>query len=188
MLIGERPGRTAISRKGATMSTSYQRLLVPIDGSATATRGLDEAIRLCRATGGSIRVLHVLDDLVFISGFESGASYAKDVFPRLRKRAEQLLEDGRKRVEAAGVAADKLLVECYARRTSEVVCEQAIAWRADLIVVGTHGRRGVRRMMLGSDAEQIVREAPVPVLVVRAAESAPDAAIAAAKAEAATAG
>ena len=170
------------------MSTSYQRILVPIDGSATATRGLDEAIRLCRATGGSMRVLHVMDDLVFISGFESGASYARDVYPRLRKRSEQLLEAGRKRAEAAGVGADKVLVECYARRTSEVVCEQAIAWHADLIVVGTHGRRGVRRMMLGSDAEQIVREAPVPVLVVRAPETAAQAAIAAAEAEAATAG
>ena len=170
------------------MSTSYRRILVPIDGSSTATRGLDEAIGLCRATGGSIRVLHVMDDLVFVSGFESGASYAKNVVPQLRKRSEELLEAGRKRAEAAGVAVDSLLVECFARRTSEIVCEQAIAWHADLIVVGTHGRRGMRRMMLGSDAEQIVREAPVPVLVVRAPETAAEAAIAAAEAEAATAG
>jgi nucleotide-binding universal stress UspA family protein len=170
------------------MSTSYRRILVPIDGSSTATRGLDEAIGLCRATGGSIRVLHVMDDLVFVSGFESGASYAKNVVPQLRKRSEELLEAGRKRAEAAGVAVDSLLVECFARRTSEIVCEQAIAWHADLIVVGTHGRRGMRRMMLGSDAEQIVREAPVPVLVVRAPETAAQAAIAAAEAEAATAG
>ena len=169
------------------MSTSYRRILVPIDGSSTATRGLDEAIDLCRATGGSIRVLHVMDDLVFVSGFESGASYAKNVVPQLRKRSEELLEAGRKRAEAAGVAVDSLLVECFARRTSEIVCEQAIAWHADLIVVGTHGRRGMRRMMLGSDAEQIVREAPVPVLVVRAPESAAEAAIAANEAEAATA-
>jgi len=152
--------------------TSYRRILVPIDGSPTATRGLDEAIGLCKATEGSIRVLHVMDDLVFVSGFESGATYARDVVPELSKRSEQLLEAGRKRVEAAGVAADKVLIECFARRTSEIVCEQAIAWQADLIVVGTHGRRGVRRMMLGSDAEQIVREAPVPVLVVRAPEAA----------------
>jgi nucleotide-binding universal stress UspA family protein len=129
-----------------------------------------------------------MDDLVFVSGFESGASYAKNVVPQLRKRSEDLLEAGRKRAEAAGVAVDSLLVECFARRTSEIVCEQAIAWQADLIVVGTHGRRGVRRMMLGSDAEQIVREAPVPVLVVRAPETAAKAAIAAAEAEAATAG
>jgi nucleotide-binding universal stress UspA family protein len=129
-----------------------------------------------------------MDDLVFVSGFESGASYAKNVVPQLRKRSEELLEAGRKRAEAAGVAVDSLLVECFARRTSEIVCEQAIAWHADLIVVGTHGRRGMRRMMLGSDAEQIVREAPVPVLVVRAPETAAQAAIAAAEAEAATAG
>ena len=152
------------------MFTSYRRILVPIDGSPTSTRGLDEAIGLSLATGGCLRVLHVMDDLVFVSGFESGATYAKDVVPRLRKRAENILEAGRKRAEAAGVPVDGLLIECFARRTSEVVCEQASAWKADLIVVGTHGRRGIRRMMLGSDAEQIVREAPVPVLVVRAAE------------------
>jgi nucleotide-binding universal stress UspA family protein len=166
------------------MSTSYRRILVPIDGSPTATRGLDEAIALCRATGGTLRVLHVMDDLVFVSGFESGASYARDVVPRLRKHSENILEAGRKRAEAAGVAVDSLLVECFARRTSEVVCEQAVAWHADLIVVGTHGRRGVRRMMLGSDAEQIVREAPVPVLVVRAGQPAGGAPAAAAGAEA----
>lgn len=162
----------------------YQRILVPIDGSSTSTRGLDEAIALCRATGGALRLLHVMDDLVFVSGFESGASYAKDVVPRLRKRSESILEAGRKRADAAGVAVDSLLVECFARRISEVVCEQAIAWHADLIVVGTHGRRGVRRMMLGSDAEQIVREAPVPVLVVRAAETGTAAAAPAAEPEA----
>jgi nucleotide-binding universal stress UspA family protein len=50
------------------------------------------------------------------------------------------------------------------------VIEQAKAWGADLIVIGTHGRRGVGRLLLGSDAEQIVRMAPVPVLLVRAPE------------------
>ena len=169
------------------MSTSYRRILVPIDGSPTSIRGLDEAIGLSQATGGCIRVLHVMDDLVFVSGFESGATYAKDVVPRLRKRSEDILAAGRKRAEAAGVAVDGVLIECFARRTSEVVCEQATEWKADLIVVGTHGRRGVRRMMLGSDAEQIVREAPVPVLVVRAPQTAAGAVAPAAEAEAAAA-
>ena len=151
------------------MST-YQRILVPIDGSPTSTRGLDEAISLARVTGASLRLLHVMDELVFVSGFESGATYAKDVVPRLRRRSAAVLETGRKRVVATGIPVDTLLVECFARRTSEIVCEQATAWKADLIVVGTHGRRGVRRMMLGSDAEQIAREAPVPVLLIRSAE------------------
>jgi len=149
---------------------AYQRILVPIDGSATSMRGLDEAIGIARATGASVRVLHVMDELVFVSGFESGATYAKDVVPRLRKRSADLLEAGRAHAAAAGIAVDALLIECFARRTCEIVCEQAIGWRADLIVVGTHGRRGVRRMVLGSDAEQIARVAPVPVLLVRERE------------------
>ncbi|MGZ8259388.1 MAG: universal stress protein [Caldimonas sp.] len=157
--------------------SSYQRILVPIDGSPTSTRGLDEALSLARVTGASVRLLHVMDELVFVSGFESGATYAKDVVPRLRERSAAVLEAGRARAAAAGVQVDTLLMECFARRTSEIVCEQAAAWNADLIVTGTHGRRGVRRMMLGSDAEQIARSATVPVLLVRSAEEAEEATV-----------
>ena len=160
------------------MST-YQRILVPIDGSPTSTRGLDEAVNLARVTGASLRLLHVMDELVFVSGFESGATYAKDVVPRLRARSAAVLETGRKRAAAASVPVDALLIECFARRTSEIVCEQATAWNADLIVAGTHGRRGVRRMMLGSDAEQIAREATVPVLLVRSVEGCEESAMSA---------
>ena len=71
---------------------------------------------------------------------------------------------------AAGVPVDTLLMECFAQRTSEVVIAQAQTWKADLIVLGTHGRRGVGRLLMGSDAEQIVRSATVPVLLVRAEE------------------
>jgi hypothetical protein len=60
--------------------------------------------------------------------------------------------------------------ECFARRPCDVIVEQAAAWPADVIVIGTHGRRGVNRMLLGSDAEQVARTAPVPVLLVRSAE------------------
>ena len=72
---------------------------------------------------------------------------------------------------AQGVAVDAVLLESFAARVSDLVVEQALGWKADLIVIGTHGRRGVRRMLLGSDAEQILRQAPVPVLLVRAAQA-----------------
>ena len=149
----------------------YQRILVPIDGSATAERGLTEAIAIAGASGGSIRVIHVLDELVFVSGFETGASYANTVLPQLRKSSERIVLAARDRAQAAGVSVDTLCVECFARRTSDVIVEQAAAWPADLIVIGTHGRRGVSRLMLGSDAEQVLRLAPVPVLLIRSAES-----------------
>ena len=81
---------------------------------------------------------------------------------------------GKARVAAAGVTVDTLLMECFAERTSEIVIAQAQAWKADLIVLGTHGRRGIGRLLMGSDAEQIVRGATVPVLLVRAEEVATD--------------
>src|SRR6185436_20582259 len=84
----------------------------------------------------------------------------------------RILATGARRVAAAGVAVDSLTVECFAKRPCDVIVEQAAQWPADLIVIGTHGRRGVSRMLLGSDAEQVARMAPVPVLLVRSAEKA----------------
>jgi len=150
----------------------YQRILVPIDGSPTSDQGLDEAIALARVTGGSIRLLHVLDDLVFTTGFETGATYTRNVLPALRQGSERILAAGRKRVSAGSVAADTLTIECFARRPCDVIVEAATQWPADLIVIGTHGRRGVSRVMLGSDAEQVARMASVPVLLVRSADKA----------------
>lgn len=70
-------------------------------------------------------------------------------------------------VQSAGVQADTLLVDKFGERLGETVADEAKNWNADLIVVGTHGRRGVGRMPLGSGAEQIIRLAPIPTLVVR---------------------
>jgi nucleotide-binding universal stress UspA family protein len=150
----------------------YQRILVPVDGSTTSDRGLDQAIALARLSGGSIRLVNVLDELVFTTGFETGATYTGTVLPALRQQSERILAAGRERVAAAGLTVDTLTVECFAKRPCDVIVEQAAQWPADLIVIGTHGRRGVSRMLLGSDAEQVARMAPVPVLLVRSAEKA----------------
>jgi nucleotide-binding universal stress UspA family protein len=148
----------------------YQRILVPIDGSTTSTAGLDEAIRLAKITGARLRLLHAVDALSFATGFETGAVYAGDVLPLMKEAGQQILEAGQARVAASGITADTLLFESYATRLSDLVVEQAQAWDAELIVIGTHGRRGIGRLFLGSDAEQIVRSSPVPVLLVRAPE------------------
>ena len=148
----------------------YQRILVAIDGSPTSEQGLDQAIAMARLTGGAIQLVNVVDELVFVTGFETGATYANTVLPRLRQKSESVLAAAKQRAAAAGVAVETLRVECFARRVSDVIFERAKDWKADLIVLGTHGRRGVNRLMLGSDAEQVVRMAPVPVLLVRSTE------------------
>ena len=148
----------------------YQRILVPIDGSTTSTQGLDEAIKLAKLTGASLRLIHVMDALTFATGFESYAAYANDVIPIMTEAGQKILDQGKARVEASGVKVDTLLLDSLAARMSDTVIEQAKAWNADLIVIGTHGRRGIKRLMLGSDAEQVARLTPVPVLLVRSPE------------------
>ena len=145
----------------------YQRILVPFDGSPTSQHGLDEAIRLAKATGATLRIIHMIDDLLYVSGFETYSVYASDVVPFMRQTGEALLQSGKARAELAGVKAETLLLEGISPRLCQVIDEQVKSWGADLVVIGTHGRRGIGRLMLGSDAEQVVRTASVPVLLVR---------------------
>ncbi|HEX7439916.1 MAG TPA: universal stress protein [Caldimonas sp.] len=142
----------------------YQRILVPVDGSATADLGLDEAIRLAKLTGARLRLVHVVDGVTFATGLELATG---DILGLLVDAGAQILTAARARVEASGVAVDTFLPEAGSGRACDVVIAQAKLWNADLIVIGTHGRRGVGRLFIGSDAEQIVRTAPVPVLLVR---------------------
>jgi len=142
----------------------YERILVPVDGSPTSNAGLDEAIRLAGLTGGRIRLVHVLDGNLFRVGFET---YAGDVIRMLREVGSRIVADAKARIESSGVLAETFTTEHFGEQVWDVVTEQARTWKADLIVIGSHGRRGPRRLLLGSDAEQIVRCAPVPVLLVR---------------------
>jgi len=141
----------------------YKRILVPVDGSPTSIRGLDEAIGLAKLGGGSVRLVHVLDRVVF----PGGETYTVDVFGLLREAGERILQKMKAHAAAAGIDASTFLSEVLPGRVCDVVVEQAKEFGADLIVLGTHGRRGVRRLVLGSDAEQVVRTASVPVLLVR---------------------
>lgn len=146
----------------------YQRILVPVDGSPTSRRGLQEAIKLARLTGARLRLMHVVDELALASGLEAATMMTGEMMQLLREGGARLLAKERARAEKAGVATDSVLADSLAGRICDQVVDQARAWRADLIVLGTHGRRGVGRMLLGSDAEMIVRLATVPVLLVRA--------------------
>jgi len=145
----------------------YRRILVAIDGSPTATKGLQEALRLARLTQAKLCLLHMVDEILHITGFETFEAYAHDVLPRLKAAGllVGLLEHPLAR--RAGVEAEERLCMASADRLCDVLRAQAEAWGADLIVIGTHGRKGVNRMLLGSDAEQVVRTARVPVLLVR---------------------
>lgn len=142
---------------------TFRRILVPIDGSPTSNKALVDALQIARDGGGSVRLVHVLEALAYLPGIE----YAHDILSAARHAADKILTDAVAIAESAGVPVETCLVDRPELRLSEAVVEQARDWDADLIVLGSHGRRGVERVLLGSGAEQIIRTAPVPVLVIR---------------------
>ena len=150
----------------------YERILVPIDGSPTSELGLKEAMRLAMLTHGRLRLIHVIDELSFALAADSYGNYAGELLDLLQKNGAELLAKAQTTARAQGLQTDTVLYENLAKTVAQRVVDEAVSWQADLIVVGTHGRRGVRRMVLGSSAEGILRTSPVPVLLVRAADGA----------------
>ncbi|HTT09337.1 MAG TPA: universal stress protein [Burkholderiaceae bacterium] len=153
----------------------YERILVPVDGSATSDLGLTEAIKLARLTGARLMLLHAVD-IAGIAVTPEAAAVTPKLFDVMREAGEQILAKATTAARTAGIAAETTLVDTLTGRICDLVIDEAKKWRADLIVIGTHGRRGVGRFLLGSDAEQIMRLAPVPVLLVRAPATAQHAA------------
>lgn len=147
----------------------YERILVPIDGSDTAARGLDEAIRLAGRLQSQLVILHVLDDQPLLMEVALVENY-RDMMNRLKKEAEVLLRDAVARAAAAGVQAEARLREPTPARAAIAIVEEAAKSACRLIVMGTHGRRGIGRLAMGSDAELVLRSSPVPVLLVRQPE------------------
>lgn len=145
----------------------YKRILVPIDGSDTATAGLREAISLAKNQSAELRIIHVVDELVLITPNAYGVTLNNAV-AELRALGQTSLEDAHNMAREQGIDAETQLIEAFGGRASEHILSAAQQWAADLIVCGTHGRRGLRRIVLGSDAEYLVRRTPVPILLVRA--------------------
>ena len=150
----------------------YQRILVPVDGSHTSTLGLQEAIRIAIDQRAKLRIIHVVDELVVAQNFD-GYLNTDDLLGALRDAGKKALQNALAMARKRDLKADSALFESLGGRISEVIVKDAKKWRADLIVMGTHGRRGVTRMVLGSDAEAILRSTPVPVLLVRSPERKP---------------
>jgi nucleotide-binding universal stress UspA family protein len=144
----------------------YQHILVPIDGSDTAAEGLREAIRLAADQKARLRLLYVIDDFPMLVELATVESFDASL-QKLRNHGEKLLADAKALAGQSGVEAEPVLREVTQGRIAQTVVDEATTSRCDLVVMGTHGRRGLSRMALGSDADLVVRTSPVPVLLVR---------------------
>ncbi|TDV34025.1 nucleotide-binding universal stress UspA family protein [Paraburkholderia caballeronis] len=146
----------------------YSRILVALDGSETASRAFDTALDLARDAGAQLLPLYVIDAPVLaydVPGYDP--SIVRNAFV---EEGERIAADARERMAKRGVVGEPRIVEVKMPGEDVAHCIQQAAadWHAQLIVIGTHGRRGVRRMVLGSVAERVLRSATCPVLLVSA--------------------
>jgi len=144
----------------------YDRILVPIDGSQTAEQGLREAIALARKLGSRLVALHVVDDFPLMMEWATAASF-EDSLQRLRQYGNELLTQAAQAAAAEHVDCDTRLLDVRQETVANAILKEARGSGCGLIVMGTHGRRGMKRLAMGSDAELVVRSSTVPVLLLR---------------------
>ena len=144
----------------------YQRILVPVDGSDTASRGLLEAVGLAAELKATLVLLHVIDDFPLLVEMASAINI-EATLDALRRRGEDLLAEAQATAQQRGVQAETLLREVAAGRVADQIVHEALQEGCHLIVMGTHGRRGFSHLLIGSEAESVLRSSPVPVLLLR---------------------
>jgi nucleotide-binding universal stress UspA family protein len=147
----------------------YKKILVPVDGSPSSLRGLDEAIKLAKESNAAVCLVHAVNEFFVDMGF-GPAVMTPELIESLRDGGAIILNSAASKVRELGLKPETVLLDRVGTTVADLILKQAKEWSADLIVMGTHGRRGLSRLAMGSDAELVVRSATVPVLLVRAAE------------------
>ena len=150
----------------------YRRILVPVDGSSTSMRGVEHALALAKNQRARLRLLNVIDEEVIVPGMDPYAPL--DMTPLIDGVKTEGQKGLKKTITLAArrkIRTDVAILRSRGLFVSEVILSDARKWRADLIVMGTHGRRGFNRLLMGSDAERVLRDTPVPILLVRADDS-----------------
>lgn len=145
----------------------YERILVAVDASSTSERALREAARLAAVCHARLRAVHVADEVTLSA--ETG--HAAEEFTRKKlEAATAVLARAQQVGEQVGATIETRLLELDTLKGGipALIVGEAKAWPADLVVMGTHGRRGLSHLLLGSVAEHVLRESPTPVLLVRA--------------------
>ena len=150
----------------------FKTILVAVDGSAISKLGLEEAISLATELGATLCVLHVIEEFILAQGHDA-PDFVEGLLEALRDTGKKILAEAVNEAEQVGVTTRSILAEAIAGPVADVILEQAKQCGADMIVLGTHGRRGMSRLVMGSDAERVVQEATVPVLLVRTRRSVP---------------
>jgi len=146
----------------------FSHILLPTDGSECAAQGVDRGVALAGKLGAKVTILTVTEPLPVYAavdgmGWSASAVYA-DYDQHQEAAAKAVLAAAKQKAEAAGVQAEAL--HAPRAQPAEAIVETAKSRGCDLIVMASHGRRGVRRLILGSQTSEVLTRSPAPVLVV----------------------
>jgi universal stress protein A len=172
-LCGGRPGESttdcAWTNKGAFMKATLSRILVPTDFGPSSDAALDYAKLLAEPFGASLHLLHILEQ-PNVAGAWGSEVYLQEL-PGIRQAAQQ---EAQARLDQALTPSERdrfrASIDIVDGQVAETIVETALKSKCDLIIMGTHGRRGVAHLLLGSVAEKVARTASCPVLIVRGGE------------------
>ncbi|SDD63632.1 Nucleotide-binding universal stress protein, UspA family [Cupriavidus sp. YR651] len=145
----------------------YQRILLAVDGGPSSELAISQAQYMARATNAEVKAIFVVDDSDLF--FETSYIDPNDVLRGLISVGQQALASAARKLNEAGIRCITELIErpVAPGQISSTIVAQADEWSADLIVMGTHGRRGMKRLIMGSVSEGVIAKTNKPVLLVR---------------------
>ncbi|MDB5870529.1 MAG: UspA domain protein [Polaromonas sp.] len=143
----------------------FKHILVPLDGSATSRMAIDKALAIAVAFKSDVTLIFVIDPYAYI-GVGTDLSYGQaEYLEAANAEASQAISAGREVFEASGIVTTGSVVEGHS--VYQAILDAAEAVDADLVVMGSHGRRGLEKLVLGSVTAQVLAHAHLSVLVVR---------------------
>lgn len=143
----------------------FKHILLPVDGSPTAARAVEKALAIAEAFKSAVTLIYVIDPYAF-TGVGTDLSYGQaEYLSAATAEGNEALRQARQIFEARGIEASSAVVEGHA--VYRAILDAAQAANADLVVMGSHGRHGLEKLILGSVTAQVLSHAHLPVLVVR---------------------
>lgn len=155
-------------RQPALAPAHARRIMVPVDGSPLAEAAVEEAVALAVRLNAHVRFVHVADPraLLFDRAHAHAHGTAGALIKSQRAQGELILRRAVERAQSRGVGCDSALLFDPPARVSDLLVRAAAAWHADLVVMGTHARSALDRLVMGSTAHAVVLGSTAPVLMI----------------------
>ena len=148
----------------------YKRILVPVDGSEGARHALDEALRLAQLSNAQLQAVYVLEHPTQVVDVAAGFAEPVQVRDPSSGTATTVLAEARERIAPFGVQGTVRAIDAYGENLAAVLTRAIDEYDADLVVMYSHGRSGIRRLFAGSLAESLLHDTTVPLLLLRNGE------------------